>query len=68
MPDHVHMLLTPLPDDKGGTTPLLTILKGVKGTSARRINLVLDRSGPVWQSESFDHILRSGESAVAKAE
>jgi REP element-mobilizing transposase RayT len=68
MPDHVHLLLTPISDGVGETTPLITILKGIKGTSARRINMALYRRGPVWQSESFDHILRSDESAEAKAE
>jgi REP element-mobilizing transposase RayT len=35
MPDHVHLLLTPLSDNKGWPYPLSAILKSIKGTSAR---------------------------------
>jgi REP element-mobilizing transposase RayT len=62
MPDHVHLLLTPLRDEKGWPYSLPTILKQLKGTSARTINKLLNSSGPVWQEESFDHVLRSQES------
>jgi hypothetical protein len=33
-----------------------------KGASAHSVNRMLQRSGPVWQEESFDHVLRSNES------
>jgi len=62
MPDHVHLLLTPLRDGGGFSYPLPSILKLIKGTSAREINKVLGRCGPVWQEESFDHVLRGDES------
>ena len=35
MPEHVHMLLTPLRDEKGWPYGLPSILKRLKGTSAR---------------------------------
>jgi REP element-mobilizing transposase RayT len=38
MPDHVHLLLTPLRDEKGWPYSLPTILKQLKGTTARTIN------------------------------
>jgi len=44
------------------------ILKMIKGTSARDINRLLGSSGPVWQDESFDHVLRSQESLEEKIE
>jgi len=67
MPDHVHLLLTPIQDETTGEPFLLErILKAIKGTSARRINILLKRQGRLWQEESFDHILRTHESAEDK--
>ena len=68
MADHVHLLLTPLRDEKGWPYALPTILKWLKGTSARSVNKLLGSSGPVWQEESFDHVLRSQESFEKKLE
>jgi len=68
MPDHVHLLLTPNTDDEGNTYPLREILGGIKGSAAHAVNRALGRKGRVWQAESFDHILRSEESARSKAE
>jgi REP element-mobilizing transposase RayT len=62
MPDHVHLLLTPLRDESGWPCPLAAILKSIKGVSARAVNKLMGRSGPVWQEESFDHVLRTSES------
>jgi putative transposase len=62
MPDHVHLLFTPLCNDKGWPYALPLILKLLKGASARSVNKPLNSSGPVWQEESFDHVLRSQES------
>ncbi len=59
MPEHVHLLLTPLRDSEGWPYSLPLILKGLKGASARAANLVTASSGPVWQDESFDHLPRS---------
>jgi REP element-mobilizing transposase RayT len=68
MPEHVHLLLTPLRDEKGWPYGLPLILKLIKGTSARSVNKLLNSSGPVWQEESFDHVLRSQESLEEKRE
>ncbi|MGA3096486.1 MAG: transposase [Bryobacteraceae bacterium] len=52
MPNHVHVLLSPL------TTPS-KLLQSVKGFSAREANKILARSGePFWQPESYDHWVR----------
>ena len=67
MPDHVHLLLTPLRDADGWPFPLLDILQCFKGTTAHRINKLLRTSGPVWEEESFDHVLRSAESLKENA-
>jgi REP element-mobilizing transposase RayT len=68
MPDHVHLVLLPLRDEKGWPYSLPTILKLLKGTSARSVNKLLGSSGPVWQEESLDHVLRSQESFEEKLE
>jgi REP element-mobilizing transposase RayT len=66
MPDHAHMLLTPLREREGWPYALPEILKLIKGVSARSVNKLLGGSGPVWQDESFDHVVRSGESFSGK--
>jgi REP element-mobilizing transposase RayT len=66
MPDHVQLLLTPLEDAAGWPYGLPQILKLIKGSSARAVNKLSGTSGPVWQEESFDHVLRSQESLKEK--
>ena len=68
MPDHVHLILTPLKDATGWPFSLPAILKSLKGASARAVNRYLGISGPVWQEESFDHVLRNDESLREKIE
>jgi REP element-mobilizing transposase RayT len=68
MPDHVHLLLLPLRDERGWPYSLPTILKLLKGTSARSVNKLTGSCGSVWQEESFDHVLRSQESFEEKLE
>jgi len=45
---------------------LSEILGGIKSASAHAVNKELRRSGPVWQEETFDHVLRSGENLNEK--
>lgn len=66
MPEHVHLLLTPLRQPDGWPYALPAILKLIKGTSARSVNNLLATSGPVWQEESFDHVVRTHESLQQK--
>ncbi len=53
MPNHVHALLTPLPEFE-----LENLLHSIKSYTANAINRALSESGPVWQRESHDHIVR----------
>ena len=62
MPNHAHLLFTALRDSSGWTFALPDILRAIKGSSARSINRLNGGSGPVWQDESFDHVLRGDES------
>jgi REP element-mobilizing transposase RayT len=68
MPDHVHLLLQPLRSQDGWPYPLVDILQSLKSTTAHHINKRLDHLGPVWEEESFDHVLRSDESLKEKVE
>jgi putative transposase len=68
MPDHVHLLLTPLRDADRNLVSLVGIVQAIKGASAHSLNRALGRSGPVWQEESFDHVLRSEASFSEKLE
>ena len=67
MPDHVHLIFTPLTDyDAMEVCSLAEIMDAIKGVSAHRINKAFGRKGRLWQPESFDHVLRSSESLDAK--
>ncbi len=69
MPDHAHMILTPLTDERGRRIfSLPEIMKAIKGTSSHAINRKLGAHEVIWQEESFDHVLRSSESLDAKVD
>ena len=69
MPDHVHMILTPLTDEIGRRMFFLPeIMKAIKGTSSHAINRRRGIHDAIWQEESFDHVLRSSESLDAKVD
>jgi REP-associated tyrosine transposase len=68
MPDHAHLLFTPLTSPALETYSLPDIMRLIKGRAARKINLLLKRHGPVWQDEFFDHVLRSNESLAEKVD
>jgi REP element-mobilizing transposase RayT len=62
MPDHAHIIFTPLIDvERSEVFSLARITKAIKGTSAHLINRRLGRPGRVWQEESFDRVLRVSE-------
>ena len=56
MPNHVHILLTPLKDQE-----LSDILHDVKSYTAHQANNILKRNGQFWQHESFDRYIRNRE-------
>jgi type I restriction enzyme R subunit/putative DNA methylase len=52
MANHVHVVLLPLVAPE-------RLLKGLKGCTARRANVLLGKTGePFWQRESYDHWVR----------
>jgi REP element-mobilizing transposase RayT len=62
MPDHAHLIFRILNGN------LSDVLRKIKGSSARRVNIVLKRSGSVWTDESFDHIIRHEQELKEKIE
>ena len=64
MPDHVHLLFEPQIKDEGAAGQaifwsLSEILHGIKSSTAHRINKLRNATGPVWEKESFDRLIRS---------
>ena len=57
MPNHVHAVLS-LPED---APPLTKTFQRLKGYTALQANKLLNRTGPFWQLETYDHIIRSPE-------
>ena len=60
MPSHVHLIIQPINEYE-----LDAILESIKSFTARSINRQLNRSGRVWQAESFDHLIRTYDSLEA---
>ena len=56
MPNHVHVLVAFL--DKA---MMLKQCTSWKHFTATRINEAIGRSGPFWQQDGFDHLVRSPE-------
>lgn len=56
MPNHVHVVLTPLSGFELGT-----IIQKLKGSSSRAINLARGASGSFWHRDYFDKLVRDEE-------
>lgn len=56
MPNHVHVIVAPTEE-----YDLSDILHSWKSFTATKINKLIGCTGPFWQKESFDHIIRNPE-------
>ena len=70
MPDHVHLLLQPWPKEFDATNnpifwSIAELKQSIKSFTAHEINKLQKTSGPVWEKESFDRLIRS-ESDLAE--
>jgi REP element-mobilizing transposase RayT len=55
MPNHVHLLITPL-------VPVPQLTQSLKRFTATQGNRILARTGqPFWQDESYDRLVRNDE-------
>ncbi len=64
MPDHMHLLIEPAvkEQDTAGAAiffSLTEILHSLKSFTAHEINKLRGKTGPVWEKESFDRLIRS---------
>jgi REP element-mobilizing transposase RayT len=57
MPDHVHFFCSPRVDAK----PLSDFVGSWKQWTSKRIGAEIHQSGPLWQKEFFDHLIRSNK-------
>lgn len=60
MPDHLHWVF-----QLGEDHDLPTVMRLLKGRSAKEVNKALMRQGPVWQRTYFDHAIRDYEDIQA---
>jgi REP element-mobilizing transposase RayT len=58
MPDHVHLLIQPLPKTDRAFWSLTEILHSIKSYTAKEIPKVMNHIGTIWQPERYDRIVR----------
>ncbi len=54
MPNHVHILFSPLPDED-----LSQIIQRLKSYTSHQINQTLSKKGTVWMADYWDRMIRS---------
>ncbi len=59
MSNHIHLLFTPLEKENGRYHSLSSIMHSLKRYTAGEANNILNREGPFWQHESYDHFVRN---------
>ncbi|MEZ6142989.1 MAG: transposase [Zavarzinella sp.] len=59
MPNHVHVVVRPSP-----THSLESILHSWKSFTSKKIGELVDKTGPLWQSEYYDHLIRDEEDLI----
>jgi REP element-mobilizing transposase RayT len=64
MPDHVHLLIEPMierNDETGNSIffSLSKVLHSIKSFTSNQINKIERTNGPIWETESFDRMIRS---------
>ncbi|MFZ4777107.1 MAG: class I tRNA ligase family protein, partial [Terrimicrobiaceae bacterium] len=63
MPNHVHVVFTPNPEHE-----LSKILHSWKSFTANEANKILGLTGPFWQAESHDHLIRDSADFYSQLE
>ncbi|MGA9751204.1 MAG: transposase [Acidobacteriota bacterium] len=54
MPDHVHLLYSTTRDEH-----LIKTLQSLKGSSSHTLTSRFGRRSPIWQDETYDHLIRN---------
>lgn len=60
MPNHAHLVFTPLSHEDGEYYALSRIMHSLKRRTAWQANTILGRTGSFWQREFYDHYARDG--------
>ncbi len=73
MPDHAHLLLQPWPkefdvNDNPVFWSVAELMQSIKSFTAHEINKLQKTTGPVWEKESFDRLIRSESDLYEKFE
>jgi REP element-mobilizing transposase RayT len=58
MPNHIHLVFTPLEETPEKYYSLSKIMHSLKRHTAREANKFLGRWGEFWQHENYDHFVR----------
>jgi putative transposase len=58
MPNHIHIVIKPLLKSANEYFPIAEIMRVLKSVTAHKINNIKNTSGKVWQTESYDHVIR----------
>ncbi len=66
MPDHVHMLITPLERTEGNWWSLQDLMHSIKSFTANSINQFRGATGSLWQDEYFDRAIRDADEFIEK--
>lgn len=59
MPNHVHMVIKPIVKTDGSPHLLSDIMRNIKSYTSKEINKARSTNGEVWQTESYDRVLRN---------
>jgi len=59
MPDHVHLLWTPLERAAGEWWSIADLMHSMKSFTAKALNAARGTTGVIWQREYYDRIIRS---------
>ncbi len=61
MPNHIHLVFKHLIQEGKKENPVTHIMRNFKRYTARKCNELLGRTGPFWQPESYDRVIRDQE-------
>lgn len=67
MPNHVHAIIKPIVAD-GKAERITHVMRSLKSWTARQIHQLRGGSGPVWQVDSYDHIIRNEADLFEKSQ
>lgn len=58
MPNHLHLLIQPLPKGEAMYHKISDCVQKLKSFTSKEINHLLDRTGALWQHEYYDRFIR----------